>query len=198
VNSLRHQTPDFVASCTPTERHGSETMSTRSVRFPDVSSACDHAGVTAPFPVRLEDPGVPELLRDFEALRTWEVLRGAATVCTIPDLVRATSHEPLELHRQLDLLTAHGLVRRVRPRRPRTTIGYRTTSDRIVVTFDETSPESMTHAFASSEDVGNEFERCVEVFKSVSRGHAPPLDPGRPEPTNQGRSVSVLDRVSLP
>ena len=121
--------------------------------------------MTAPFPVRLEDPGVPELLRDFEALRTWEVLRGAGTVCTIPDLVRATSHEPLELHRQLDLLTAHGLVRRVRPRRPRTTIGYRTTTDRIVVTFDETSPESMAHAFASSEDVGNEFERCVEAFK---------------------------------
>ena len=44
-------------------------------------------------PLQLDDQGVLGLLRDFEALRIWEVLRSARTAVTVAELAQATGLE---------------------------------------------------------------------------------------------------------
>lgn len=113
-------------------------------------------------PLQYEDDGVPELLRDYEALRTWEVLRSARSVVTVAELCKATRGDRLLVQRQLDVLVRHGLVTAIRARKPRKSIGYRVSTDRIVVTFDDGRPDSVQRAMASSDSVVREFARCVE------------------------------------
>ncbi len=113
-------------------------------------------------PLQLDDEGVLGLLRDFEALRTWEVLRSARTAATIAELAQATGLERCVLQEHVDLLAKHGLVDAVRARKPRKSVGYRVATDRIVVTFDDRRVESVERAMSSSESVRREFERCVE------------------------------------
>ncbi len=112
--------------------------------------------------LQLEDEGVLGLLSEFEALRAWEVLRTARTAVTIADLAHATGLERLVLQGHVDLLVKHGLVATVRARKPRKSIGYRVSTDRIVVTFDDRRAESVERAMASSDAVRREFDRCVE------------------------------------
>jgi DNA-binding CsgD family transcriptional regulator len=115
-------------------------------------------------PLHLEDDGVLELLRDYDALRMWEVLRSARSAVTIAELCRATGSEQQLVQRQLDLLVRHGLVESIRARKPRKSIGYRVATERILVTFDDDRPESVRRAMASSDAVRREFERCVERY----------------------------------
>ncbi len=83
------------------------------------------------------DEGVLELLRDTDTLKTWEHIRSIGKVTTIEEIGSSIGIETKELHRQIDRLVDHGLLKVVRARKPRTTVGYRTTCDRIVVSFDE-------------------------------------------------------------
>ena len=113
-------------------------------------------------PLHLEDDGVLELLRDYDALRTWEVLRSARGVVAVADICQATGADQRLVQRQLDLLAVHGLVESVRARKPRKSIGYRVSTERVLVTFDDSRPDSVQRAMASSESVRREFDRCVE------------------------------------
>lgn len=113
-------------------------------------------------PLHLEDDGVLELLRDYEALRTWELLRSARSVVTIAEICEARDADQRLVQRQLDLLGLHGLVESVRARKPRKSIGYRVATERILVTFDEDRPESFRRAMTASDSVRGEFDRCVE------------------------------------
>lgn len=115
-----------------------------------------------PISLQLDDEGVLGLLRNFEALRTWEVLRSARTAVTVAELSHATRLERHVLQGQLDLLAEHGLVDAVRARKPRKSIGYRVSTDRIVVTFDDRCADSVKLAMSSSESVCREFDRCVD------------------------------------
>ncbi len=114
--------------------------------------------------LRLEDPGVVELLQDYAALRTWEAIRGFRSVVTLPALEAALGLERRVLQPQVDRLVDHGLLKLIRARKPRTTVGYRVARDRIVVTFDESDPRSVEHAMASIRSVGDEFKRCVDRY----------------------------------
>jgi len=115
-------------------------------------------------PLQLDDQGVLGLLRDFEALRIWEVLRSARTAVTVAELAQATGLEPRVLQGHVDLLAKHGLVDTVRARKPRKSVGYRVSTERIVITFDDGCTESVARAMSSSESVRREFERCVERY----------------------------------
>lgn len=114
-------------------------------------------------PIELEDPAVFALLAEFDALRTWEVLRRARAVRTVAELAAATGAEVRLVQRQLDLLVARDLVRVVRARKPRRSIGYRAATDRLVVTFDDRDPHAVARALESSDLVSREFDRCVEA-----------------------------------
>lgn len=112
--------------------------------------------------LQLEDPGVMELLREYDALRTWEAIRGTRSVITLSELAESLRLDHRVLQRQVDLLAQHGLIEVVRARKPRTAVGYRVATDRIVVTFDDGNPASVELAMASSDSVRDEFNRCVE------------------------------------
>ena len=94
-------------------------------------------------PLQLDDQGVLGLLRDFEALRIWEVLRSARTAVTVAELAQATGLEQRVLQGHVDLLAKHGLVDTVRARKPRKSVGYRVSTERIVITFDDACAESV-------------------------------------------------------
>ncbi len=114
-----------------------------------------------PTPMDIDDDGVLDLMRDYEALRTWELIRGARSPVTIAELSTARKLEARVLHRHVDLLVHHGLVQAVRARKPRRTVGYRVAVDRIVLAFDDGNPDSVARAKRSAESVGEEFARCV-------------------------------------
>jgi DNA-binding CsgD family transcriptional regulator/DNA-binding transcriptional ArsR family regulator len=112
-------------------------------------------------PLDISDDRVFDLMRDYEALRTWELVRTAGSPVTIAELADARKLPAQSLHRQLDVFIEHGLVERVRARKPRRTAGYRVTVERIVFTFDDKDPDAVARALWSSELVGEEFARCV-------------------------------------
>lgn len=124
-------------------------------------------------PLHLEDDGVLELLRDYEALRMWEVLRSARSVLTVPEICRAMGTDQRLVQRQLDLLARHGLVDAVRARKPRKSVGYRVATERIVVTFDDRRPDSVQRAMASGDSVRREFDRCVDRYSDPEYLPAP-------------------------
>ena len=115
-------------------------------------------------PLHLEDDGVLELLRDFEALRMWEVLRSARSVVTVAEICHAMGTDQRLVQRQLDLLARHGLVDSVRARVPRKSVGYRVATERIVVTFDDRRQDSVQRAMVSGDSVRREFDRCVDRY----------------------------------
>ena len=80
---------------------------------------------------------------------------------TIAELVQATGFDRRLLQEHVDVLGRFGLVESVRAREPRKSIGYRVTTERIVVTFDDARPDSAARAIASSDTVVREFERCI-------------------------------------
>ncbi len=116
-----------------------------------------------PKPLDADAPGVDELLRDYAALRTWEVLRAAGSVATIAELSAATALDRAIVQRQIDLLERHGLVQVVRARKPRRSIGYRVATDRIVVVFDDRDSAAAARRIESSEEIGREFARCLDA-----------------------------------
>ena len=115
-------------------------------------------------PLHLEDDGVLELLRDFEALRMWEVLRSARSVVTVAEIRQVMCTDQRLVQHQLDLLARHGLVDSVRARKPRKSVGYRVATERIVVAFDDSRQDSVQRAMASSDSVRREFDRCVDRY----------------------------------
>jgi DNA-binding CsgD family transcriptional regulator len=115
-------------------------------------------------PLHLEDDGVLELLRDFEALRMWEVLRSARSVVTVAEIRQVMCTGQRLVQHQLDLLARRGLVDSVRARKPRKSVGYRVATERIVVAFDDSRQDSVQRAMASSDSVRREFDRCVDRY----------------------------------
>lgn len=115
-------------------------------------------------PLELETDGVLAFLGEFDALRTWEFLRSARAAVTVAELEQATGLDRRLLQEHLDVLGRFRLVESVRARKPRKSIGYRVTTERIVVTFDDGRAESVERAMASSDSVRREFERCVAQY----------------------------------
>jgi DNA-binding CsgD family transcriptional regulator/DNA-binding Lrp family transcriptional regulator len=126
--------------------------------------ACDDSTMPNSRTLVAEAPGVAGLLRDFDALRTWEALRVARAVVTVADLADSTGFSPAVVQRQFDLLQEHGLVQVVRARKPRRSIGYRVAAERIVVVFDDREPASAAQAIEMSDAVAQEFARCLARY----------------------------------
>jgi DNA-binding CsgD family transcriptional regulator len=112
-------------------------------------------------PLDIGSDDVFALMRDYEALRTWELVRAIGAPATVGELSQARKLPTQVLHRHLDLLIEHGLLERVRARKPRRSAGYRVAVERIVFTFDDNDEGAIARAKQSSAHVGDEFARCV-------------------------------------
>ena len=138
--------------------------------------------------LRLEAEGVLELLRDYDALRTWEVLRTARAVVTAGELAAAMGVESRVLQRHLDLLARHGLVHGVRARKPRRSVGYRVATERIVVAFDDSRAESVQKAMESSDSVRRaSLSARSSATRATPGGAHPPQQPS----TSGGRAAAI-------
>lgn len=113
-------------------------------------------------PLDIGHAGVFDLMRDYEALRTWELIRVSRAPITVAELVAARRLPSQVVHRHLDLLMHHGLLRAIRARKPRRSVGFEVAVERIVFTFDDGDPDVIARATASSDSVAREFDRCVE------------------------------------
>lgn len=115
----------------------------------------------------LARPGLVELLCNFRALGTWEVLRRFPRSAARSELAQAVGLSEQETQRDLDLLTGFGLVVRVPASRHLRAGGWRSASQRIVVLLDPANEAQ--HALLAR--VVDEFsERSIQVIRRVNRG----------------------------
>lgn len=109
-----------------------------------------------------ENDGVIEILSNASLMRTWEFVRGTGGVCTIAELTEATDLDRTIVQEQADALVIHGLLQKVRARKPRRVPGYRATCERIILTFDEDDPEVVARMFEVGRSVDADHARSVE------------------------------------
>ena len=74
-------------------------------------------------------------------MRIWELIRVQDAPVTLQQLVSATGLAGVTVQEHVDELVRQGLLRPVRARKPRKQVGWRTARERIVIGFDEGSPE---------------------------------------------------------
>lgn len=115
----------------------------------------------------LARPGIVELLCNFRALGTWEVLRRFPKAAARPEIAQAVGLSEPETQRDLDLLAGFGLVLRVPASRHLRAGGWRAACQKILVLLDPTS-ESQQALLAR---VIEEFsERSIQAIRRVNRG----------------------------
>ena len=112
----------------------------------------------------LSDPGVPELLRETDALKIFEHIRTAGRLVTVHEIGLSLGKGKIEVHRHVDLLVKHRLLRVVRARKPRTEVGYRATCDRLIISFDENDPDVIETILAMSKTHVADFESEVDRY----------------------------------
>ena len=83
------------------------------------------------------DEGVLDLMRDRAACKTWEFIRSMGRTTTIEEISSGTGLKLKTLHEHIDHLLKHELIKKVRARKPRKGIGYRSLADQLVISFDE-------------------------------------------------------------
>ena len=108
------------------------------------------------------DDGVLELMRDSDACRTWEFIRGMGRTTTIEEISAATGLKTKTLHEHVDLLLQHELIKMVRARKPRKSIGYRSVVDQLVISFDEHDESVTQELIAFSEETRKEYDANVK------------------------------------
>tara|TARA_B100001059_G_scaffold228959_1_gene260789 strand:+ start:641 stop:1525 length:885 start_codon:yes stop_codon:yes gene_type:complete len=113
------------------------------------------------------EPGVMDLIFNEEALQIWEFIRSPRRAVTKQEIHTGTGIDIKRIQLDIDVLMQHGLLRMVRPRKPRKTNGYIATANQIVIAFDEHDTEICDQLKSHSEKVH------AEHLDLVSR-HADP------------------------
>lgn len=115
----------------------------------------------------LSRPGVVELLCNFRALGTWEVLRRFPRAAARHELAEVVGLSEPETQRDLDLLAGFGLVVRVPASRHLRAGGWRTACQKILVLLDPTSEPQQSLLARVVEEFS---ERSIQVIRRVNRG----------------------------
>lgn len=109
--------------------------------------------------LEFSDPGVSELLEREDVFRTWEFIRRMGRIVTVEDITGAINLDRGVVHQQIDRMMGHGMLEKVRARKPRLTTGYRAVAEQIVVTFDEHDPKAMEKMIEIGKTHAEEFEQ---------------------------------------
>ena len=107
------------------------------------------------------DDGVLDLMRDSAARKTWEFVRSMGRTTTIEEISSNTGLNPKAVHEHIDLLLQHELIKMVRARKPRNTIGYRSLVDQLVISFDEHDESVTQELVAFAEENREEYDASV-------------------------------------
>jgi DNA-binding NarL/FixJ family response regulator len=82
------------------------------------------------------DAQLLDVLGDIEAMGLWELVRAQRSPTMLTELAGLSGMPAGRVQALLDRLVGAGLIRAVRARKPRNSIGYASNHDRLVVTFD--------------------------------------------------------------
>ena len=103
-------------------------------------------------------PGLLDALSDVDAMCLWEVIRAQRTPVTLPEVTTLTGASAGVVQTRLDMLANVDLVRTVRARKPRNSVGYVVTHQRLVVAFDQSDPATV----ARIREISQTWERHVD------------------------------------
>ena len=92
-------------------------------------------------PLDIRSPALVDAIIDREAMAIWECLRRLDRASSAKEIAAAAVRPIAEVDRALEVLLDAELVRKLRVRGRRTSIGYRVCSHAIVVEFDRRDPE---------------------------------------------------------
>jgi len=92
-------------------------------------------------PLDIRSPALVDAIIDRDAMAIWECLRRLDRASTAREVADAAVRPIAEIDRALEVLLEAGLVRKLRARGRRSTIGYRVCGAAIVVEFDRRDPE---------------------------------------------------------
>ena len=110
------------------------------------------------------DDGVLDLMRDRAACKTWEFIRSMGRTTTIEEISSGTGLNQRTLHEHLDHLLQHELIKKVRARKPRKGIGYRSLADQLVISFDEHDESVTQELLAFSDENRKEFDANIKQY----------------------------------
>lgn len=92
-------------------------------------------------PLDIRNPALVDAIIDREAMAIWECMRRLDRASSAKEIADATARPIAEIDRALEMLLAARLVRMLRVRGRRTSVGYRVCGSAIVVEFDRRDPE---------------------------------------------------------
>ena len=109
-------------------------------------------------PLHADAPGLLDALSDVDAMCLWEVIRAQRTPVTLPELTTLTGASAGVVQTRLDMLANAGLVRTVRARKPRNSVGHVVAHQRLVVAFDQSDPATV----ARIREISKTYERYAD------------------------------------
>ena len=94
-----------------------------------------------PHPIKLQQPGLLDAIKDIEAMGLWERLRRARKPLTAGELAKQTSRQLPAVHAALDRLSRAGLVEIKKARGSRRTVAYTVAMRELSIVIDANDPE---------------------------------------------------------
>ena len=94
-----------------------------------------------PHPIKLQQPGLLDAIKDIETMGLWECLRRARKPLTAGELAKQTSRQLPAVHAALDRLSRAGLVEIKKARGSRRTVAYTVAMRELSIVIDANDPE---------------------------------------------------------
>jgi DNA-binding NarL/FixJ family response regulator len=114
------------------------------------------------------DEHLLDVLGDIEAMGLWELVRAQRSPIMLTELAELSGMPTGRVQALLDGLVGAGLIRAVRARKPRNSIGYASNHDRLVVTFDPSDPATV----ARVREISRAWERHTDDLITNHGDHA--------------------------
>jgi DNA-binding NarL/FixJ family response regulator len=109
-----------------------------------------------------------DVLADIEAMGLWELVRAQRSPIMLAELAELSGMPAGRVQALLDRLVGAGLIRAVRARKPRNSIGYVSNHDRLVVTFDPSDSATV----ARVREISRAWERHTDDLIANHGDHA--------------------------
>ena len=112
--------------------------------------------------------GVMDLINNDEALQIWELIRAQSKSITTQEIHDETGVTLKRIQQSINQLLEHGLLLKIRPRKPHNTSGYAATANQIVIVFDEHDTRITDLLMAHSERVHSQHQEIVRRHQDPS------------------------------
>lgn len=109
-----------------------------------------------------------DLIDNDEALQIWEHIRSRGKGATTQDIHDETGVTLKRIQQSINQLLEHGLLLKIRPRKPHNTSRYKATANQIVIVFDEDDTRITEQLIEHSERVHSQHQEIVRRHQDPS------------------------------